>query len=336
MRVERLLAGSLVPQFMQKEKILITGALGQIGSALTHALRAEYGDDQVLVSDVKPLGAEHGLSRHLDVTDASEIKSVISEIQPTQIFHLASLLSATSEAKPDLAWKVNLEGLRHMLEACREQDIQLFWPSSIAVFGPSSPKVNTPQQTILEPNTLYGIGKLFGERLCAYYYEKHGLDVRSIRYPGLISYEALPGGGTTDYAVEIFYKALEQGSYSCFLEADTNLPMMYMPDAVRGTMEIMQADPDQIKDRGSYNFAAFSFDPQSISEQISRHLPQFEMNYDIDPVRQQIAESWPQSIDDSRAREDWNWKAQYDLEQTVSGMLENLSAKLKKAQGAAS
>ncbi len=309
--------------------ILLTGAGGQIGTELTARLRARYGSDNVLATDLQhsQVLAESGPFERLDVTDAHAMRSVLHRWQPSEVYHLASLLSATSERKPDVAWHINVNALLLMLEACRERGIRLFWPSSIAVFGPSTPRNMTPQQCVMDPNTIYGIGKLTGERWCAYYRAKHGLDVRGLRYPGLVSYQTLPGGGTTDYAVDIFFQALEHGAYTSYLGPDTALPMMYMDDAIRGTLELMDAEATRIRTNESYNFAALSFTPAELASAIARKVPGFSMQYEPDQ-RQAIADSWPASIDDSQARSDWGWEHRYDLDRMVDTMLEGVRSKL--------
>ncbi len=313
----------------QKESILLTGAGGQIGIELSTRLRERYGASAVLATDVQhsAMLADAGPFELLDVRDAASVKALISRQKPSQIYHLASLLSATSERKPQLAWEVNVNGLLIMLEVCRENKCRLFWPSSIAVFGPGTPRQQTPQQTIIDPVTIYGIGKLTGERMCAYYRRKHGLDVRSIRYPGLISYQAMPGGGTTDYAVDIFFQALERGHYSSYLGPDTALPMMYMDDAIRGTLELMDAQASGLKTDDGYNFSAISLTPAALAKSIVSHIPGFTIDYNPDE-RQAIADSWPASIDDRQAREEWGWKHRYELPQIVEAMLKGIRQKL--------
>lgn len=311
------------------EKVLVIGSCGQVGTELVENLQALYGASSVVASDIRQ--SDHPVFKEsefeiLDVMNKDQIKEVFSKHKPTIVYHLAAMLSATAEAKPKLGWDLNMEGLFNIFDACLEYNVKrVFWPSSIAVFGPTSPKVNTPQTTILEPNTIYGISKLAGERYCEYYFNRYGLDVRSIRYPGLIGWKSLPGGGTTDYAVDIFYQALKENRYTCFLKEDAMLPMMHMEDAVRATIEVTNAPADLIKVRSSYNIAGCSFDPAMLSNEIKKHLPGFEISYDIDH-RQKIAESWPQSIDDTVAREQWNWKPTYDLSKLVSNMLENLGS----------
>lgn len=309
------------------ENILVLGAAGQIGTDLVETLRKQHGGDHVIAGDVKPLTghlAESGPCTVIDVLDAQAVSEAIRGNNVRQVYLLAALLSATAEQKVKMAWKLNMEGLFNLLDICRElKNIKLFWPSSIAVFGPTTPRVNTPQHTVMEPTTVYGISKQAGERWCEYYHAKYGVDVRSIRYPGLISYKAQPGGGTTDYAVDIYHQALDKGSYTCYLREDTALPMMYMPDAIRATLELMQAPEANVKVRSSYNLGGISFTPADITEAIRKHIPDFKVDYAPD-FRQAIADSWPGSIDDSVAQEQWGWKAQYDLDSMTSDMLLHL------------
>ena len=310
-------------------KILIIGACGQIGSELTLALRALYGNEQVIASDIREGNEElmrSGSFEILDATDKNTITSCVRKHKITDVYLMAAMLSATAEKYPDKAWDLNMNSLFHVLDLARDKEIRkVFWPSSIAVFWPSTPKRDTPQQTVMEPSTVYGISKLSGERWCEYYLKNYGVDVRSIRYPGLISWKTSPGGGTTDYAIEIYHKALQQGTYECFLGKDTVLPMMYMEDAIRATISIMQADAQSIRVRSSYNLAAISFDPEEMAETIKEHIPDFTISYAPD-FRQKIADTWPQSIDDSSAREDWGWKARYDLKTITADMLSNLQS----------
>jgi nucleoside-diphosphate-sugar epimerase len=318
---------------MKQEKILVIGASGQIGVELTLALRNIYGANNVIASDLReenPLLHGTGPYVSMDVMNKEMLHVQVIRQNITQIYLLAAILSATGEKNPGLAWHLNMQGLLNILDIAREEKLtKVYWPSSIAVFGPTSPKHNCPQQTIIEPTTVYGISKYAGEFWCNYYHMKYGVDVRSLRYPGLISYKSAPGGGTTDYAVEIFYEALENGSYTSFLERDTYLPMMYMPDAIRATIELMEAPVEKIKTRTSYNLSSMSFSPEEIGEAIKNHIPNFTMDYAPD-YRQQIANSWPQSIDDSEARSDWGWKHEYDLSRMTADMLENLKATIKK------
>lgn len=312
---------------MAKEKILVIGASGQIGVELTLALRKIYGVENVIASDLRepnPLLKDSGPYVSMDVMNKEQLHVQVIRQNITQIYLLAAMLSATGEKNPNLAWNLNMQGLLNVLDIAREEYLhKVYWPSSIAVFGPTSPKDNCPQQTIIEPTTVYGISKYAGEFWCNYYHQRYGVDVRSIRYPGLISYKSAPGGGTTDYAVEIYHEALENKEYTCFLEENTYLPMMYMPDAIRATIELMEAPADKISVRTSYNLSSMSFSPKEIGASIQKHIPEFKMNYAPD-YRQQIANSWPASIDDSVARKDWGWKHEYDLDRMTADMLENL------------
>jgi nucleoside-diphosphate-sugar epimerase len=313
---------------MLKEKILVIGASGQIGVELTLALRKIYGNANVVASDLREeneLLKGSGPYVSLDVMNKEMLHVQVIRQNITQIYLLAAILSATGEKNPNLAWHLNMQGLLNVLDIAREEKLQkVYWPSSIAVFGPTSPRQNCPQQTIIEPITVYGISKYAGEFWCNYFNRRFGVDVRSIRYPGLISYKSAPGGGTTDYAIEIFHEALEHKKYNCFLKEDTFLPMMYMPDAIRATIELMEAPKDKISIHTSYNVAAISFSPKEIGNEIKKHIPGFEMNYTSD-YRQAIADSWPQSIDDSVARNDWGWKHEFDLSRMTTDMLGNLS-----------
>lgn len=316
---------------MIRERILVIGASGQIGVELTLALRKIYGNANVIASDLReenPLLKGTGPYVSLDVMNKEMLHVQVIRQGITQIYLLAAILSATGEKNPNLAWSLNMQSLLNVLDIAKEEHLyKVYWPSSIAVFGPTSPKQNCPQQTVIEPVTVYGISKFAGEFWCNYYNHRYGLDIRSIRYPGLISYKSAPGGGTTDYAVEIFHDALEEKKYECFLEEDTYLPMMYMPDAIRATIELMEAPASKINIRTSYNISGMSFSPKEIAAEIRKHIPEFAMNYKPD-YRQQIANSWPQSIDDSVARSDWGWKEEFDLEKMTKDMLENL--KLEK------
>ena len=312
---------------MVKEKILVIGASGQIGVELTMALRKIYGNQNVIASDLReqnPLLEGTGPYVSLDVMNKEMLHVQVIRQNITQIYLLAAILSATGEKNPNLAWHLNMQGLLNVLDIAREEKLhKVYWPSSIAVFGPTSPKQNCPQQTIIEPTTVYGISKYAGEFWCNYYFQRYGVDVRSLRYPGLISYKSAPGGGTTDYAVEIFHEALDENKYECFLQEDTYLPMMYMPDAIRATIELMEAPADEISIRHSYNISSMSFSPKEIAAEVAKHHPGFEMTYKPD-YRQQIANSWPASIDDSIARSDWGWKHEYDLAAMTKDMFENL------------
>lgn len=312
---------------MVKEKILVIGASGQIGVELTLALRKIYGNINVIASDLReqnPLLEGTGPYVALDVMNKEMLHVQVIRQGITQIYLLAAILSATGEKNPNLAWHLNMQGLLNVLDIAREEKLhKVYWPSSIAVFGPTSPRQLCPQQTIIEPVTVYGISKYAGEFWCNYYHQRYGIDVRSLRYPGLISYKSAPGGGTTDYAVEIFHEALENGTYECFLQEDTYLPMMYMPDAIRATIELMEAPAEKVKVRHSYNISAMSFSPREISASIKKHIPEFKISFKPD-YRQEIANGWPQSIDDRVARGDWGWKEDYDLDRMTEDMLKNL------------
>jgi nucleoside-diphosphate-sugar epimerase len=317
---------------MKKEKVLIIGAGGQIGVELTSSLRNIYGSDNVIATDLKdephPLLKDRGPYEKLDALKKRQIVDIIKRHGITQIYHLAAILSATGEKRPQWAWGINMQSVLLLLDIAKEKKLsKIYWPSSIAVFGPTTPKQNTPQKTIIEPTTVYGISKYAGEQWCQYYWDKYKVDVRSIRYPGLISHKSLPGGGTTDYAVDIYYKALEQGNYTCFLNENTYLPMLYMPDAIRGTIELMEAPADKLSTRLGYNLSGMSFSPKEITASIQKHIPEFTINYEPD-FRQAIADSWPQSIEDSLAQKDWGWKAKYDLEEMTKDMLTQLKKKV--------
>lgn len=310
---------------------LILGACGQIGTELTLVLRAKYGNEAVVATDIKqPAYSElqNGPFEILDASDADGLRNICEKYNVGTVYHLVAMLSATGEKLPMKAWNLNMQSLLHVLELAKEKVIdKIFWPSSIAVFGPTTPKQHTPQQTIMEPSTVYGISKLAGERWCEYYFNKYGVDVRSIRYPGLISWKSQPGGGTTDYAVEIYYKALEAGKYTSFLSQHRALPMMYMDDAIRATIELTEAPAEQIKVRSSYNLAGISFDPVTIGASIQKVMPDFELDYAPD-FREEIAASWPESIDDSAAQADWNWQPKFNLDSMTEAMLKNLKGKL--------
>jgi len=312
---------------MLKEKILVIGASGQIGVELTLGLRKIYGNANVVASDLREendLLKGTGPYVSIDVMNKEMLHVQIIRQNITQIYLLAAILSATGEKNPNLAWNLNMQGLLNVLDIAREEQInKIYWPSSIAVFGPTSPRIKCPQQTIIEPTTVYGISKYAGEFWCKYYHQRYNVDVRSLRYPGLISYKSAPGGGTTDYAVEIFHEALEEKSYTSFLKEHTFLPMMYMPDAIRATIELMEAPAEKISIRTSYNLSAMSFSPKEIAAEIKKHIPGFTVKYEPD-YRQAIADSWPQSIDDSVARSDWGWKHEFDLEKMTTDMFQNL------------
>lgn len=309
---------------MSDTKILIIGAGGQVGQELSALLREIYGRENVITSDIREPEEVNGPFEVLDAMDAGKLNSIVEEYGITEVYHLAALLSATAEKQVKFAWDLNMKSLFHVLDLAKEKKIKkIFWPSSIAVFGPNTPRDNTPQHTVTDPTTVYGISKLAGERWCEYYAAKYDVDVRSIRYPGLIGYKSLPGGGTTDYAVDIYYKALSDKKYECFLSENTALPMMYMEDAIRATIELMQADKKKISIRSSYNLGGISFSPKEIAESIKKEIPDFEISYAPD-FRQQIAESWPNSIDDNQAQKDWGWELKYDLDAMTKDMLKNI------------
>jgi nucleoside-diphosphate-sugar epimerase len=312
--------------YNKEDKILIIGAGGQIGIELAQELSLLYGSSNVVAADLKPIPAlDNNPFEKLDVLDKAALINVVKKHGISHVYLLAALLSATGEQNPMFAWKLNMEGLFNVLDLAKEKHIsKVYWPSSIAVFGPTTPAIKTPQYTVMEPSTVYGISKQAGERWCEWYYHKHGVDVRSLRYPGLIGWKSAPGGGTTDYAVHIFHEALKHKSYECFLSEDTALPMMHMEDAIRATIEIMHAPAEQIKIRGSYNLAGISFTPKEIAAEIQKHIPDFKISYKPD-FRQEIANSWPKSIDDSEAQKDWGWKEKYDLAGLVDNMLKNLA-----------
>jgi nucleoside-diphosphate-sugar epimerase len=312
------------------EKILVIGSSGQIGTELTAQLQTIYGAENVVASDIKKPQHFSGEFEELDVLDEKRLGELVAKHKISQVYLLAALLSAKAEKDPQFAWKLNMNSLFNVLDLAKEKKIKkIYWPSSIAVFGPSTPKENVPQFTVMDPTTVYGISKLAGERWCEYYFLKYGVDVRSLRYPGLISYTSPPGGGTTDYAVDIFYKAIESGSFQCFLKEDTVLPMMYMPDALRATIEVMETEAKNIKVRSSYNIAAMSFSPTEIADEIKKKIPSFRITYQPD-FRQSIADSWPKSIDDSAAHQDWNWKHKISLNDMVIDMLEHLTISAEK------
>ena len=313
---------------MEKSKILVIGAGGQLGSELTHALRQRHGHDNVIATDIKNPGGilAQGHFEILDVLDQKRLFEMVRTNQIRQIYHLAAVLSATGEKNPKFAWHLNMGGLIHVLDAAAEFKVEkVYWPSSIAVFGPNTPKQNTPQNTLMDPTTIYGISKQAGERWCDWYHRKHGVDVRSLRYPGLIGYKAKPGGGTTDYAVDIFFRAITEKKFTCFLKPDTYLPMMYMDDAIKATLDLMDAPAEKITVRSSYNISAMSFCPTEIAEEIAKHIPEFSITYDPD-FRQAIADSWPRSIDDSKARGDWGWQPEFTLQKMVAEILNKLPA----------
>lgn len=312
------------------KKILVTGSLGQIGSELVMKLRREYGNDHIIASDIRRLEnevVESGPFEILDVTDGSEIFKLATKFEVDTIIHLAALLSASAEAKPQMAWNLNMGGLINVLEAARVLGLKVFVPSSIGAFGAETPKHKTPQVTIQRPSTMYGINKVAGELLCDYYFHRYAVDARGVRFPGLVSYVAPPGGGTTDYAVEIFYEALRKKRYTCFIHQKTCLDMMYMPDAINAVIQLMEADPEKLTFRNSYNITAMSVTPENIANEIKKHVPSFVVDYQVDPVRQSIADSWPDSLDDLAARQDWGFKAEFGLEDMTEDMLGKINIK---------
>ncbi|MFD2443991.1 L-threonine 3-dehydrogenase [Bacillus sp. CGMCC 1.16607] len=314
------------------KKILITGALGQIGSELTGTLRNIYGNDNVLATDIRKNesdAANTGPFEILDVMDGQKMVDLAKKYEVDTIIHMAALLSATAEAKPVFAWNLNMGGLMNALETARELGCQFFTPSSIGAFGPTTPKDNTPQDTIQRPTTMYGVNKVAGELLADYYYYKFGVDTRGLRFPGLISYVTPAGGGTTDYAVDIYYEAIKNGRYTSYIDKGTYMDMMYMPDALNAIVNLMEADASKLKHRNSFNVTAMSFDPEEIAAEIKKHISGFEISYEVDPIRQGIANSWPNSIDATAAKEEWGFKAEYDLAKMTKDMLEKLAVKLK-------
>jgi nucleoside-diphosphate-sugar epimerase len=311
------------------KRILVTGASGQVGSDLLLALRDRYGNDNVLATDIrKPKGDQPGPFEVLDCTHHDAVERAVRSFETDTIFHLAAILSAVGEADPHLAYTVNLGGLENTLEVARTTGCAIFIPSSIAAFGPTTPPDPTPQITIQRPTTIYGVTKVAGELLADYYYDRFGVDARGVRYPGLISWVTEPGGGTTDYAVEIFYEAIKKGSYTCFLGPDTQLDMMYMPDAIKASIDVMNADPSRLINRNAFNIAAMQFTPETLAAAIRKHIPEFTIDYDVDPLRQSIAESWPKRLDDTAVREEWGWEPDFDLDAMVEDMLVNLKKKL--------
>jgi len=317
-------------------RILVTGATGQIGSELAMELRKEHGKNNVVAAGHKRKPSEKlsetGPFEYVDTTNKENIKEIVKEYDIDTIYHFAAVLSAVGEEKPQLAWEVNMEGLYNILEVSREQGIaRVFWPSSIAAFGPDAPRINTPQDAVLIPHSMYGVTKVSGELLCNYYFTRFGLDVRSVRYPGIISSETLPGGGTTDYAVEIFYEAIKRKRYTCFVKKDTVLPMMYMPDCIKATIDLMKVNATEIKIRTSYNVTGMSFSAGELATEIKKHIPTFECEYKPD-FRQKIADSWPMSLDDNEARRQWGWKPTYDLASMTKDMIEKLTERLVKGK----
>ncbi|MDX2441622.1 MAG: L-threonine 3-dehydrogenase [Desulfobacterales bacterium] len=316
------------------KRIMVTGAVGQIGSELTMVLREKYGNDNVIATGHKSKPGEKllhsGPFQFINCLDIKTIDKVVKKYNVNTVYHLAALLSAVAEENPQLAWDVNINGLYNVLEVAREHNCAVFTPSSIGAFGPTTPLDNTPQDTIQRPNTMYGVTKVTGELLCDYYYKRFGVDTRGLRYPGIISCETLPGGGTTDYAVEIFYEAIKNKKYTCFLKHGTYLDMMYMPDAINSAINLMEADPAKLRHRNAFNVTAMSFDPKGIADEIKKIIPDFTIDYNVDPTRQAIAESWPNNMDDSAARKEWGWNPEYNLESMTKDMIEKLTVKLKK------
>jgi nucleoside-diphosphate-sugar epimerase len=310
--------------------ILIIGAGGQVGRELVEKLREKKGKDQVLATDIRELDDMEGPFEVLNALDKERLHQLVDQYEVTEIYHLAALLSANAEKQVKFAWELNMDSLFYVLDLAKEGKIKkIFWPSSIAVFGPNTPRDHTPQHTVTDPTTVYGISKLAGERWCEYYAYNYGVDVRSIRYPGLIGYKSMPGGGTTDYAVDIYHQAIQTGKYECFLSEDTFLPMMYMEDAIRATIELMEAPAENIKIRSSYNLGGISFSPKEIAAEIKAIIPEFEISY-VPDFRQKIADSWPSSIEDQKAQEDWNWQLEYDLTKMSADIIDNLRKKYKQ------
>ncbi|GAA0466853.1 L-threonine 3-dehydrogenase [Alkalibacillus silvisoli] len=314
------------------KKVLVTGSLGQIGSELTMALREQYGTDNIIATDIREVDSPvvtEGPFETLDVMQAQEIHDLANKHQVDTVIHLAALLSAKAESNPQLAWNLNMNGLMNALEVARELDAKLFTPSSIGAFGPTTPKDLTPQLTIQRPNTMYGVNKVAGELLCDYYFKRYGVDTRGVRFPGLISYVTEPGGGTTDYAVEVYYEALKNKQYTSYISKGTHMDMMYMPDAVKAIIDLMEADPSKLVNRNAYNVTAMSAAPEHFEDAIQKHIPEFTLDYEVDPVRQTIADSWPNSIDAAKAKEEWGFNVDYDINRMTEDMLNKLKAKLE-------
>jgi nucleoside-diphosphate-sugar epimerase len=310
-------------------KILLTGSHGQIGTELAEALAKKYGSDAIVVSDLKDDYKGPFTHEILDVTDGQAIFNIVKKHNITEVYHLASILSAVGEKNPDLLWHVNMDGLKNVLDIAKENTLKVFVPSSIAAFGPTTPMDHTPQTTIQRPSTMYGISKVAGELLCDYYYEKYAVDVRGVRFPGIISHKTLPGGGTTDYAVHIYYEALKSGKYTSYIDKGTMMDMLYMPDAIEGVLTLMEADGRKLKNRNAYNITAMSFDPEQLGSAIRKEIPGFTLDYKVDQVRQAIANTWPNSLDDHIAREEWGWNPKFDIDAMTKDMLANLRLKLK-------
>lgn len=319
-----------------KERIVIIGSNGQIGTELAAALRGRFGSQEVVTSDIRDpqVVDSSGPFERIDVLDKASLHNFFEKYRPTQVYLLAAMLSATGEKYPRQAWDLNVNGLLNVLDLSLEYNVRkVFWPSSIAVFGPNTPKTNTPQYTIMDPRTVYGISKLAGERICEYYHARYGMDIRSVRYPGIISWKAAPGGGTTDYAVHIFHEALKSGTYDCFLSADTELPMLYMDDAISGTLALMDAPAESLTIRSSYNIAGISFTPAMLAAEITRLLPEFTITYADNDPRQAIADTWPDSIDDTQARQDWGWSPRFNLTDITRDMINNLTNNIALTDG---
>lgn len=316
------------------KKILVTGACGQIGSELTMVLRERFGASNVIASDINPNADEElresGPFEIVDCRNTAELAGIIKKFEVNEIYHLAALLSAVAEKRPQDAWDVNINGLYNVLEVARETNCKVFTPSSIGAFGPTTPVNDTPQDTVQRPRTMYGVTKVAGELLCDYYFTRFGVDTRGVRYPGIISYKTLPGGGTTDYAVEIYYEAIRKKSYTCYISANTHLDMMYMPDAIKAAIDLMEADASKLQHRNAFNVTAMSFSPEDIAAEIKLIIPEFTIDFEVDPERQAIADSWPNNMDDSVARQEWNWQPEYDLKSMTKEMLENLAQKIKR------